>query len=1053
MDDCNQQPRSTTTHRVKQVAIALLTAFFLCITLFSATAASSNTSNLISSLPSTITEGNILVATLSGPGNLRIERAGVIVASGTGNISDSFLTTSTSAGIYEYKFFSDDSSLTSQSPQIKSVEVLNKALTLTPISPSATDINSTDILFSLNSNWPTDMCYILIDGVGHTLTSTSSSNTDYVGTFSVTQGVHTVEYKCTLGTELASATKIINVDALAPVITGKSPAGDVVGSYVTLSVDTNELAQCKYGLVDASFDDLQNTMSSTSSTYALRSSAVEPITSDGAITYYVRCKDVYNNVMSSSEVISFTRKLMPVASITQDSSSPLRAGTYKIKLTTNIPLATTPTLSYSFTESKSSDVVVLSGQGSSWEGYVVIPQGVPDRVITFSFSGSSTRGVIGTEIVKGATLEIDAAAPAVVESVKAKSSASGIELSWIRPIITSNDAADVLTYKIYRSLHEGVTVADYYATTSSTQFTDVNANDARYYYYRIAPVDAAGNAGDLSQEVYGSVVDEQLIGSVDKTIDAVGSARVTDAISSLDAAILDANQIIESLSLTTNPDEIKIIENMKFIEGAKSSLIKLQQSKTQLQSLLKSDATPSDIDSAISNSAIVINNARSQLIKKIMPLQVAELKQPSDPQELERNVPYAILGTSLDSNQLRSYTDASVQLQDHVSITLFVSAFRIFDANGVQKEYTYVRKTILLDDPKNKMKIVEIIPKSVAQSVSELEFEKEPIVLEQDPVVAYDVDVLQQEKFSYVINRAVPLDDVKKSRTFVFNTPTADILGASKDNSSNNTTSTSSLTGYVTSVGLLGIGGATDGILILVGIIIIVVLGVYYVRIGTDPAPFKCNTSLSKRLIPYKDSRINSFGVGTRYDSNNNFNSINHNSRNEIFKSGPSNITRYPTSTDLQMSRIISNSSNDISSTVSFIGVVPATGIVISSAAIQTMLSESEKMINQKSYDMALLKYTAVVDAVNKDHDLAEITREQMLRVYTKLLLYRNISIAKQAVEQKNHNGLKLALSEVREIATKIGDDQTVLMLDAKKTYTELVQQLNLLEIEKNEKY
>ncbi len=1083
MDDRNQQPRSNTTHRIKQVVIALLAVFFLCLTVLSATAASLPNSTLNVNLPSSTTEGDVLTATLSGPGNLIIERAGIIVASGTGSIADSWQTTSTSAGIYEYKFSSDDPTLASQSPsqssQIKSVEVLNKALVVTPVSPATTDVGTTNVEFSLNANWPADMCYILIDGVGHTLNPASNSNTTYVGTFSVAQGVHSVEYKCTLGAELASASKVINVDTLPPTVTAKSPIGDAVGSYATLSVDTNELAQCKYGLTDASFDALSDTMSSASSAYALHSSAVVQITADGAITYYVRCKDVYGNAMSTSEIISFTRKLMPVASITHETSgasSPLRAGTYKVMLTTNIPLSTTPSLSYSFPESKITNTVVLSGDGSSWEGYIVIPQGAPDRVITFSFSGISIRGVIGTEISKGATVEIDAAPPGAVEGLAAKSSAKGIELTWAKPTtnVDNTDTANVanaLSYKIYRSQHEGVQITDYFATTSATQFIDAGAADARYYYYRIAPVDAAGNIGELSQEVYGSMIDEQLIGSTDLPIDALSSARVNDAMAAIDSGILDANQVIDSLSLTTNPDEIKIIENMKFIELAKSSLAKLQESKTHLQALLKSGATPSDIDSAISDSAVVINNARLNLIKKIMPLQVIELKQPSDSQELERNIPYAIMGSSLDSTQLKSYTTESIQLQDHVSITLFVSAFRTFDANGIQKEYTYIQKTVLLDDPKNQMKIIEVIPKSVAQSVSEINFEKEPTVLAQDPVVAYDISVLQQEKFSYVLNRAVALDEVKKSRTFVFSTPSVgNANGTAKDAPLNGGVSTSSLTGFITKIGLPGIGSATDGVLILVGIVIIVVLGVYYVRIGADPAPFKGGPGLPKRLAPTKNMRDASFGAANNGASmsNRGANYGPYGSRNIILQPKYSNGSRYSSNTTGQMSRIIANSSNNISPSVSIgnIGrsnnVVSSSSLyfssdavngVMSSADVESMLNDAEAMINKKSYDAALLKYKDVVDAVTKDEGLAEILRDQVLRVYTKLLLYRNISTAKQAVEMKNHDALKLALSDVRETAEKIGDDQTVLMMDAKSAYTEFVQQLNLFEIGKNEKY
>ncbi len=92
------------------------------------------------------------------------------------------------------------------------------------------------------------------------------------------------------------------VDLYAPIITEPRPLGLVHGADINISVKTDEIAICRYSLLDEQYSSMPFIFSSTN--YTVHSDTLLNL-SDGAHSYYVRCSDSFGNENNESTLINF----------------------------------------------------------------------------------------------------------------------------------------------------------------------------------------------------------------------------------------------------------------------------------------------------------------------------------------------------------------------------------------------------------------------------------------------------------------------------------------------------------------------------------------------------------------------------------------------------------------------------------------------------------------------------------------------------------------------------------------------------------------------------
>ncbi len=92
-------------------------------------------------------------------------------------------------------------------------------------------------------------------------------------------------------------------DGTPPTLYSLLPSGTITSSSATLSLITNEAAECRYSYYDVAYDQMGMKFNASD---GIRHSAAAILSAPGNYVFYVRCKDASGNANSVSGKISFT---------------------------------------------------------------------------------------------------------------------------------------------------------------------------------------------------------------------------------------------------------------------------------------------------------------------------------------------------------------------------------------------------------------------------------------------------------------------------------------------------------------------------------------------------------------------------------------------------------------------------------------------------------------------------------------------------------------------------------------------------------------------------
>jgi len=178
------------------------------------------------------------------------------------------------------------------------------APTITIVSPTNDSFNSTSKDFNITLNEAGSWCGYSLDGAAN-VSMENSSTTAWGKTVTVTAGGRSVIFSCNDSTDnMGSASaRYFTIDTTAATISGGSPTGTTSDNTPTLSVTTNENANCQYGT--SSFVYGAGTDFTTTGTTS-HSSTLTTALSEGSQTYYASCNDTAGNLNTTAYTWSFT---------------------------------------------------------------------------------------------------------------------------------------------------------------------------------------------------------------------------------------------------------------------------------------------------------------------------------------------------------------------------------------------------------------------------------------------------------------------------------------------------------------------------------------------------------------------------------------------------------------------------------------------------------------------------------------------------------------------------------------------------------------------------
>ncbi|MFH1649061.1 MAG: fibronectin type III domain-containing protein, partial [Candidatus Woesearchaeota archaeon] len=746
-------------------------------------------------LPSTAHEGDLVRVVLHAPDNA----VTAIYLDGQ-NVSQTgafnWQTDYGSAGTHTFMF---KASLNNETVSTtRTLQVLDVPLSVVINSPVGR-IGTNEVFINITTSIPVDICTFTIDA--DTGLMNGAQTTWFASRYLETVGLHILTIACSSEYDKVSITREFTIDTAPPLITSSGSNGNFNSDRVQLTVTTDEIAMCKYGNTDTSYQSMPVLFEETGD--LAHTSMVRQLT-QGTHTKYVRCKDTLGNVMQSSANISFSVNLPPSVTIEIDQTPPLRAGTYSITVHPSERILD-PQLSYTYQDTQTKVPIALVGDDLLWEGYLQVEENAGERIGVFSFSAKDETGLQGTGITSGKIFLVDTKPPSQVTAFKAVQVKNAIELKW------EYDNNDRDYFKVYSSDNSGITKSIDGVPIKLTSYLDTNLEPGQKRYYRVSVVDGAGNEGELSPELsvtfkdYISGATSGSIESKQTILSPESDMAINDTLAQIERQELQAKGILDDLQgLGSDAQEMMVL--MSTLAEARARYNDVLHAKQQVQGTRNQDIDSADLLKTLKKLASQAQTALSEMPRSLKVEDKAEFEQTLDIADIDSALQEYLLGKEIDT---KAYRSDVLKAQDSSKVIGRAYHVRIQYEQG-SREYTVVTKNVLAENFTGE--VLETIPKSFARKAADITFVQKPTILNPDPVVSWEYSQLPEHKITYYVTGFIDIEEARAARTI--------LMPAVQQEEQ-----PSVITGAVT--GNAG-GNHTFDYLLILGAIIVLGLGGYY---------------------------------------------------------------------------------------------------------------------------------------------------------------------------------------------------------------------------------
>jgi hypothetical protein len=163
-----------------------------------------------------------------------------------------------------------------------------------------------------------------------------------------------------------------------------------------------------------------------------------------------------------------------------------------------------------------------------------------------------------------------------------------------------------------------------------------------------------------------------------------------------------------------------------------------------------------------------IENIKNEIPKSIAIKESSEYTKNSVDKDFESIVQeyFDSTNTQIGKSSIQKLARINKELQNEISVSTKVKSIEIEYANGTSK-LTLVKKGLNLNNDSYN-KILEIIPKEIAESAEEITFLTENNVINGDPIFEVNYENLEKKEIIYYINKSVKLKEFEKTDTLLF---------------------------------------------------------------------------------------------------------------------------------------------------------------------------------------------------------------------------------------------------------------------------------------------
>jgi len=601
--------------------------------------------------------------------------------------------------------------------------------------------------------------------------------------------------------------------------TSISLAGTIRSPSVLLQITTDKNANCRYSTLSGqSYDNMVEIFDLSFETK--HEKTLTDLT-DGVYKYYVKCKGTNNNESKELEAV-FNVNLPITAQVILPEGSPTKAGKVEVTLITSKVVSSTPSLSYSF-DGISYTPIPLSGSKTIWNGNFILFDSIKEEAGSFKFQARDLEGNLGTEISSGGLFLVDNIEPATILDIKSEGYSGSVELKWY----FDEEAEE---FKIYKSSSAGVSYSDFYKTVNSKSFTDTFVDRGKTYYYRIQAIDEAGNGGDLSPEVYATVLIENI--SVSSSgLEPRFIGKVDELLSDIDV-ILKTLDVIKSNFNQKEGTDKNLYLDLKLKREIDSGESELNALRREVSSFKSQDLSENELDRKLNAGRLKLSS-----IKKKIPENILVVSEKTASKELEENdltnLILEIMPAATEKH-IESTKENSMAMINGKGFNVEVLGFNleIIYLDGTKREVSLIKEKIDSAIEKNEnVSIIEVIPKSIIENVKEMDIKNTNYeILKDDLIVSFESET---KEIVYSTAGHVDLNLIKEIKTVLLH----EVFESEKS---------FALTGYFA---FADFGEHKDLAGIIIGILIALCLLVYFYFM-------KKNKDDSERIIIIKEKMV-----------------------------------------------------------------------------------------------------------------------------------------------------------------------------------------------------
>jgi len=531
---------------------------------------------------------------------------------------------------------------------------------------------------------------------------------------------------------------------------------------IILEITTKQDSECKYSSSDSNFSFWDEGKSFEPS-MGTKHEKVFDIYSleDGIHNYYIKCINESGSYDHSSNIpvleleFKVDKKISAEIFLPEDVEPPLTTGRHKIMLETSKPALDTPTLRYYFEEDSPHRMSLSQVSKNLWKGYLIIPENLGDKILSFEFEARDLREREGTRILGTSVFEVDTTAPSPISDIEAIGYEGKIKLKWHY----EGEEAD---FNIYRSKSRNVDKTDSYETTDDLMFTDTFVEAGKTYYYKVAPVDEAGNEARLSLEVSATALSGNA-SEQDTGLDVQLRGKVDNFVTEADSLISQAEQIKNSIDSKTE-DKKELFSLLKLKNKIDGAISKIKSLKRTVKMYKQQDLTETVLDNKLSSARTQLN-----VIKKTIPEEISIKETETQNNEITKeDIETALLeaksemSSSLREKSVERTLEFLEEKNLEIKTDFYVGEIIYFD--GSKKDISLVKRTINSNIGKHKnMSFLEIVPKQVAETTDDINFENSAYdVVKEDPIVSFNSDVKQ---ITYSLDKEVSMSSLKETKS------------------------------------------------------------------------------------------------------------------------------------------------------------------------------------------------------------------------------------------------------------------------------------------------